>query len=304
MIESLLLFHLRPARRKARTTAVLEALSLLDGLEATAPARGPLGEKPVFWVALPSERLPEARTLLPRLGYTNAVDLIEPALGSVGAVRRDASTVRWRGAEHVVTRLYEEDAVAVRESAPDRRPFVLERRGAVREVRGYRGDSGPLSRRGLPFYDARLLVNLASCPGVRRLLDPYAGVGGVIIEAVAAGLQAMSCDVDPALRRGLGRLGADHWVGDADRLPLQDNSVAGIATEPPFAVDATDAIVESMRELRRVLAPSGRLAMLAGERQAEALTIAGADLQLNLLHSAAIDRKGTACGLLVWEKPA
>ena len=87
----------------------------------------------------------------------------------------------------------------------------------MREIRGYRDDSGPLSRRGLPTYDARMLANVAAAGEGGTLLDPFAGAGGVVIEALAHGCRVVSCDIDPALRYGLASLARSHAVADARR---------------------------------------------------------------------------------------
>jgi hypothetical protein len=59
-----------------------------------------------------------------------------------------------------LVRLYEESAEVARDRAPDRRVFALETgAGLVRPIRGYRGDGRPSKRRGLPSYDARMLVS-------------------------------------------------------------------------------------------------------------------------------------------------
>jgi len=70
MDETLLLFYLWPARRKAQAVARAEALSLLGDLQARASNKGPLSEQGgVFWLLLPTEKLEVARLRFPRLGY-------------------------------------------------------------------------------------------------------------------------------------------------------------------------------------------------------------------------------------------
>lgn len=144
MDEATLIFYLRPARDKARAATDAEALSLLRDLNSTAPSGGPLSELGgLFWIVLPNEVLETACDRMPRLGYNMAVDVLEPA------TRFDSGVVRWRQKWYRLHRVYEEDAEALRESAPDRRTFLLET-GAnqVVPVPGYRGEGAPLSRRG------------------------------------------------------------------------------------------------------------------------------------------------------------
>jgi hypothetical protein len=304
MDDVLLIFYLREARRKARTAAQMEALCLLRDLHPTAPESGPLAERGgVFWIGLPAASLDRAVSRLPRLGYTQAVDLPEDTAHI--AVRRStaAERVRWRRREYQLTRLYEEDAEAARESAPDRRIFRLESAsGEVRTVQGYRGDGGPLSRRGLPTCDARLLVNLVtSAPGA-TFLDPFAGVGGLVIEAVASGYRVLSCDRDPTLRHGLAALGAQHCVADARQLPFGPETIDALATEPPYDKQSEESVIEALHEMDRVIKRSGRIALLCAAWQAEGLRQTAAALGLASFLDSPINRKGTPCAVLAWKK--
>lgn len=297
--HTVLICHLRPARRKARHAAVAEALGLLRDLDPVALAGGPLAERGgLFWLALPPGALPSALARLPRLGYTRAVDLLEPALGG-----RAAHLVRWRGQSFALLRVFEEDAGLLRARAPDRRVFLLETgSGEVRPVAGYRGDGGALSRRGLPVCDARLLVNLVGPPTGGALLDPFAGVGGIVIEALAAGWPVASADWDRVLRHGLAGLGARHVVADARRLPFDAGCFDAIATEPPYDAGAEELVVGALREMARVLRGGGRLAVLCAARQGERLRREGAALGLTPFLDEPIDRKGLAVAALAWHK--
>ncbi len=304
MDDVLLIFSLREARRKALTAARTEALCLLRDLNPAAPDRGPFTERGgVFWIALPPDALDRAAARLPRLGYTRAVDLPEDIAHI--AVRRNsrAERVRWRKREYQLTRLYGEDTQALRERAPDRRTFVFEdAEGDVRAVTGYRGDSGPLSRRGLPVHDARLLVNLVTCAPGAALLDPFAGVGGIVLEAAASGYRVLSCDLDPALRHGLSALGARHSVANARALPFDSETVDAMPTEPPYDAQAETAVIESLAEMHRVLKPGGRLALMCAAWQAEGLRQKASTLSLRNFLDSPINRKGTDCAVLAWEK--
>jgi SAM-dependent methyltransferase len=319
----LLICHLRPARRKARAVAVTEALCALRDLEATAPDSGPLAEQSgVFWVEVPEDRFEQAVARLPRLGYTVAVEVLE----EVGPWRKKqrAEILRWRKRAYWLVHVYEENAEAAREAAPDRRTFLLENENGAREVKGYRGDGSPLSRRGLPVCDARLLVNLvtpsphpstslrsaqdadgfpsAGSSASVLFLDPFAGIGGLLLEARAHGWTTLSGDVDARLRLGLHEFGATHTVFDASRLPLADDSLDAAATEPPYAEAATEAVNAAMRELARALKPGARLAVLAEAHQAKRLRETAAALPLHNFLDAPINRKGADCVVFAWEK--
>jgi hypothetical protein len=299
----LLVLHLRAARGRARDAATAEAVSLLRDLDARAAPGGPLSEqRGVAWVNVPAGSLRAALPRLPRLGYTEAVDLLVPEEEAGDwPVGRAERPVRWRRRPHRLVRVHQEDPAALRELAPDRREFLLETGDhQVRAIRGYRGGEDPLTHRALPVPDARLLVNLVSGrpPGV--LVDPFAGAGGIVIEALASGWRVISADADPALRHGLTRLGAEHHVADARHLPLATSSVDAAATEPPYDPGAGEVAAEALAELRRVLRPGGRLAMLCAEWQRPGLVRAAAALGLASELETQVDRKGLDVAALAW----
>jgi hypothetical protein len=299
---AMLVLHLRAARRRAPAAAVAEALALLHDLEPTAPAGGPLADRGgVVWVEVPEARLAAATARLPRLGYSTAVDLLV-ADGTAG--RGGTRAVRWRRRGWRLERLHAEDATGHRDQAPDRRVFLLEAGGGpLRPVRGYRGGTGPLERRGLPVCDARLLVNLVAPAGPGRLLDPFAGVGGVALAARAAGWRVLTTDLDPALRHGLGRLG-DHLVADARALPLHAGSVDAVATEPPYDRSVGSLAGQALAETSRLLRPGGATAWLCAAWQAPGLRATAAALGLRPVLDCPVDRKGVEVAAMAWRRPA
>ncbi len=287
---------------------MVEATSLLHDLEARPLPGGPLSEQGgLFWIRMPARFLPITPSRFTRLGYTYAVDLVQPVrqedAGCVDVPAADQRLTRWQRKLHRLIRLYEEDPEALRELAPDRRTFLLETvQGEIRPVQGYRGDGKALSRRGLPVCDARMLVNLVFRPEGGVLLDPFAGVGGIVIEAIASGWLVVSCDIDPNLRHGLAALGATHHVSDTCTLPLDAGAVQAIATEPPYDRAAAHMLGPALTEMYRVLQDGGRLAMLCAAWQADALRQHAQGLGLRSYLDSHINRKGTDVVLLAWEK--
>ncbi len=256
----------------------------------------------MFWMAVPERHLDVALTRVPRLGYTEAVDIAVPAGGARRRRHRGGDTVRWRRREYRLEQVYAESKDELRERAPDRRTFVLEGPdGTTHPVRGYRGGPGPMARRALPVSDARLLVNLIADSG-SRFLDPFAGAGGIVLEALAIGCRASSCDIDRSLRAGLGTMGADHHVADARSLPFADDTFDAIATEPPYEM-REDELLAATREMMRVLRTGGRLSILAAAYQAAPLRALArhSSSATGLLHSP-VDRKGLAVEVLSWSK--
>jgi hypothetical protein len=300
---AMLVFHLRAARRRARAAAVAEALALLHDLEPSAPAGGPLADRGgVFWVELPGRQVGAAAARLPRLGYSTAVDLL--VAGQAPGRGGGPPAVRWRGRGWRLERLYAEDPAGHRDAAPDRREFLLEAGGGpVRPVRGYRGGGAALARRGLPVCDARLLVNLVAPARPGRLLDPFAGVGGVALEARAAGWSTVTADLDPALRHGLGRLSGAHLVADARALPLRPGCLDAVATEPPYDRGVGPLADQALAETHRLLRPGGAAAFLCAAWQAAGLRAAAAALGWRVVLDCPVDRKGVPVVALAWRRP-
>jgi len=297
-----LVLRLRRSRRKAREAAVAEVVAVLRGLDARAASGGPLSDVPgVAWVTLPEENVTSAVGRLCGLGYTAAVELVTP-LKDVGP--RDKPLVaRWKGRDVALVRVYEESDDSLRTKAPDQRTFLLEcGDGVVRTIAGYRGGGGVLEHRALPVVDARLLVNLVATEAHGRLLDPFAGAGGVIIEANSKGFTTVSMDRDRALRFGLAELSACHVVGDASALPFAAGSFDAVASEPPYHASALEAIVASIPEVARVVRQGRHIAFLVASEQAAAVRKAGDRAGLRLELEAAIDRKGTEVSCLCWAR--
>lgn len=295
------MLRLRNSRRKARDAAVAEVAALFGDRRGRALRGGPLSEvSGVAWVGLDDTPVSVIAERLASLGYTSSVELVRPA-DTVDDADEAWPRARWKGRDVVLVPVYAEPDDAFRAGAPDRRSFLLEcGDGVVRRIAGYRGGRGPLAHRALPVADARLLVNLVASPSRGRLLDPFAGAGGVVIQARAAGWRTYSVDVDPTLRYGLAELADLHAVGDAAALPFATGSVDAVATEPPYHARALDSVVAAVPEVARVLRPGGRASVLVGADQADAVLSAGKQAGLTTELETAIDRKGTPVVCVRW----
>lgn len=301
----MLVFYLRNARKKAREAATAEALALLHDLEPQAPRGGPLSEvSGILWITIPDRHVAAAASRLPRLGYTEAVDLlVEEDANEDSHGTPTGRLVRWKRHTYELVRLYEENPAALRARAPDRRVFLFETGdGQVRAVQGYRGSKDALTHRALPVPDARLLVNLVAQAGPGLLLDPFAGAGGIVLEAVASGWSVVSADIDQAVRHGLVAFGARHVVADARRLPFGDGLVDAIATEPVYDPQVGELVEEALGELYRVLRAGGRLAMLCAAWQATGLRQRAEVLGLHAQLDTPVNRKGLDVVALAWRK--
>lgn len=115
---------------------------------------------------------------------------------------------------------------------------------------------------------ARALVNLAR-PG-RRVLDPFSGTGGIVLEAALMGLSATGVDVDPAVVAGA-RENADHFeadvdllVGDVRDLPVRAG-IDAVVTDPPYG-RSTGTGGAMLDELREALFDGAGLLLSPGRR--------------------------------------
>ncbi|WP_333408987.1 hypothetical protein [Microcoleus sp. T2B6] len=303
-MEELLVIRQPNSRRKATYVASQEAIHLLQHLGADIISGGPFGDPMgLFYLKLPSENLEPACRLLPHLGYSEIVEQV--VIVSDDLIRNKNELSRWKGKYYRLEKLYQADTKAIRDMSPDRREFLLPTEdGGVRHVVGYRGDGGLLSRRGLPVIDSRMLVNLVYNPKLERFLDPFAGAGGLVVEAVAHNFETYSTDIDPKVRFGLQFLGAKHTVADARQLPFPSCYFHSIASEPPYEEVATDTICESLLELDRVLHLDGRVALLIAESQYIKISECAKNIgwQIELDHP--INRKGLPVNVLSWRKTA
>ena len=107
---------------------------------------------------------------------------------------------------------------------------------------------------------ARCMVNLARTPREGTFLDPFAGVGGILLEAGLIGAKVIGIDIDREMiegaRKNLEASGVTDFqlmVGDARKLPALE--VDAVATDPPFGRQATTGGVE-LKELYEKTLPS------------------------------------------------
>ncbi|MCD6387052.1 MAG: methyltransferase domain-containing protein [Methanophagales archaeon] len=87
---------------------------------------------------------------------------------------------------------------------------------------------------------ARVVVNLSEVRAGEVLLDPFCGTGGILMEASAIGARAVGVDIQQEMAKGACKniefygLNAEFIVGNAQELPIRDESVDAIATDFPY----------------------------------------------------------------------
>lgn len=125
---------------------------------------------------------------------------------------------------------------------------------------------------------ARALVNFAQTKEGDVFLDPFCGTAGILVEAGLVGADVMGVDVQAKIIGGahmnLEAFLPDHslFVGDAGRLPLVDECVDAIVTDPPYGRSAAikaeslhHLYAHSFAEMYRVL-KSGKMAVAVSEQ--------------------------------------
>ncbi|MBI0583331.1 MAG: RsmD family RNA methyltransferase [Methanomassiliicoccus sp.] len=102
---------------------------------------------------------------------------------------------------------------------------------------------------------ARALVNMTFVKRGDRLLDPFCGTGGVLIEAASIGVRACGSDISPEMvdgcRRNMEHFGLP-WdaieVADIGDIATTFGTVAAVATDPPYG-RATSTMREPLGDL-------------------------------------------------------
>ncbi len=121
---------------------------------------------------------------------------------------------------------------------------------------------------------ARCMVNLSQPGEGATFLDPFCGVGGILLEASLIGCQAIGLDAINRMVKGATRNLSHYGVrplgllrGDARHIPVR--KVDAIATDPPYGTGAstlkstTRQILDSFLPQARAILPTGHRAVIA-----------------------------------------
>ena len=298
MGKNILIFRIKTSRIRARNLALEEVKSFLSDIDnVEVVIGGPLSfEKGVIAAYLPKTF--DADLLeFQKLGYIEQVDLMVPAQ------KEGTNTIKWKGSFYNLDTIYEEDKDAIRNQAPDKRRFLLpDQNGNLRYVTGYRGDGTETGKRALPVEDCKFMLNLSKIKHGQKILDPFAGGGGIVFAAVQAGLDVYSSDIDPKMQYGLKDFGSKHSVADIRKLPFEADFFDSVVTEAPFDKNVTANVAIGLAEMQRVVKPNGYIVLMVADHQVEEIRQKALSLDLETYVDQALDRKGTPVHIFGFKK--
>lgn len=304
---AVLAFSLRNSRIKAKQLAIMEAYLVLLPLNGIFIKNGPLGNiKGVFSFFIPREYLDKMFSILPTIGYCNKFYLLDfhtnfPVNNS------DISNINelvWKGRTFNINNFYFQDRKIYQEHSSNNRKFVILNQKEEKEVYGYRGDGTELGRRALPVEDARCLVNLSLPCYTERLLDPFAGAGGIVYEAkyINKEIEVFSIDKDPVLAPGLEYYGSRHYIGNSANIDFDEEFFDAIVTEVPFSSKALDDIVQTIRNISSSLKKDGRIVMMCSIKQSPVIRKVIGETGFYEYVFQEVNRKGTNVAIMAWCK--
>ncbi len=123
---------------------------------------------------------------------------------------------------------------------------------------------------------ARALVNLTEVKRGQRLLDPFCGTGGILLEAALIGAKVFGSDISSEMVTGC-KKNLDHFQADYEVIEAADvgeirnifPEMDAVATDPPYgrATSTNSESIESLyargfSAMKEVLRPGGNLVMV------------------------------------------
>ncbi|MFC2162330.1 DNA methyltransferase [Candidatus Altiarchaeota archaeon] len=124
---------------------------------------------------------------------------------------------------------------------------------------------------------ARALVNLGKVKAGDRVLDPFCGTGGILIEAGLMGMTPVGFDIDDKMvegcKRNLRHYGITGSIEKGDATELKNVDADAIVTDPPygrasFTSKKTSQLYDGIGQMAyRILPDGGRLVVTLPSKQ-------------------------------------
>lgn len=260
-----MLFILRLQKRKFhdRELAKADLQSLFHDFNPNLPKVGPLQtEKGILWLEIDEKYFDEVIKRSPRLGYFREILILE---------EHENGNIKFQNKKYSGKIIYSQNKEELKNRSADKREFLVETTEGLKRVKGFRGDGSESGPKALPVIEAKLLVNLAFVKDSQKFLDPFAGIGGIVLEAIDSGFEVYSSDLSEKVAAGLKEFGSTHFIADAKNLPFEENHFDAIATEFPFAKSTHDEIPFWLAELKRVTKESSPIVIMCTFKQANIL---------------------------------
>ncbi|MCL1930539.1 MAG: hypothetical protein FWF55_01885 [Treponema sp.] len=303
-----ILCKLRSSRVKAKQIAILEIMVSHIDHEIVFIKNGPLGDiKGVISFLCPKKNLISFRERLKYLGYCAAFYVLDfenfSNKNSIGL--NSINPMVWKGRKFSAAMFFIQDNKIYSEQSSHNREFkIMYNNNEVKNIRGYRGDGSDLGKRALPVEDARCMVNLSQPWKNRRMIDPFAGAGGIIYQfkyIVSDGIMT-SMDIDPILKPGLESYGSTHYVMSAADAAFPEDSFDSVITEVPFSDSAETAIIKALKNMDACLSKNGVYVIMCKDNQTEFIRETMEELNNVQLFEHELDRKGTDVAIQIWHK--
>lgn len=282
---------IRNSRIRCMDIAVKEVLFSLKEIGAAYLPNSPLSDiKGMFVILIPKDKTFD-KAMLNNIGYCESFYYLNFEVNS----KKDYF---WKKRGFSLGDLLIQDKDDYINEGADKRPFkIMGQNGEIKDLIGYRGDGSETGRRALPVEDCRVLVNL-SMPGPRkRMLDPFAGGGGIVFQGKKQELEVLSNDIDETVAPGLVSYGSKHTIGDARNLHFED-SIDLISTEVPFSPNVTEVVCDALVNVCGYLNDNAMATIMCADYQAEQIKKSMKTAKMKLCSENEIDRKGTPVTIL------
>jgi hypothetical protein len=305
---ALIVCKIRNSRLKAKQIAILEILFTQIDNEILVIKNGPLSDiKGMISFFCPKKNLELFKDRLFVIGYCYKFFLLdfENDNKKIPAGINTTSPLIWKGCKFSICNFYSQDTKISEEQSPHKREFkIAAQNGEVKTVTGYRGNGSELGRRALPVEDARCMVNLSFPFKNKRLLDPFAGGGGIVYQYkyIVPDGAITTIDIDPVLIPGLESYGSTHFAINIKDASFPGNSFDSIITETPFSENADDDIIAAFAKGSTWLSDEGVFVIMCEKNQVQKIYDSMTKMNNYLLFNHEVDRKGTEVEISIWWK--